>query len=199
MGRAEVLTLVLALTLLYGCAQGQMPQQCAAKQGGYLANCVYVNAVMEQNPFYCYSLSVMGQRVECLTDATDPAMKKRLENLKQDERDAIFMPESEVQPASFPGQLPTIKPKPGQIPSGEGGYAATGGTADQPSPDEALYNAAVEGNDLQLCLQISSSEAVKSCISQIARQTKRPELCKTLKDKNLSELCNLYSLGDREG
>jgi len=196
MGRAIVFAFLLSLSLMHGCAGGQMPPACAEKSGASLANCVYVNAVLGQNPFFCYSIQDVGMRTTCLKDATDSAMKKRLENLKPSARDAIFMPESEP---TQPGNLPAGKPGTGGAASGGTGATAPGGggsQAEEQSIDQSIYNAAVEANDLQLCLQIATDKTLKSCVSQIARKTKNPELCKTLKDNDLLELCNLYSLGD---
>lgn len=171
--------LLAAALFLGGCAQARMPKECESRQGASLESCVYKQAVMAQEPFYCYSISDMEKRVRCLKDATDTAMQKKVQNLRDDEE--IEIP---AEPANPPQEPPAPPPQ------------QNNGAVNTAEIDGSIYAVAVASNDLQLCEQIFDPKIVKSCISQIAQKTKNPELCVSLTSIELVELCNLYSLGN---
>ena len=70
--------LASAFLLIYGCIQVSPSQQCSTLAPEDQPGCTYYSAVMDQNPYSCYSMANMAQREVCLKDAIDPAAKKAL-------------------------------------------------------------------------------------------------------------------------
>ena len=70
--------LAAAFLLIYGCIQVSPSQQCSTLAPEAQPGCTYYLAVMDQNPYPCYSMANMAQREVCLKDAIDPAAKKAL-------------------------------------------------------------------------------------------------------------------------
>jgi hypothetical protein len=187
-----VLILSLAM-LLTGCVQGGLPSTCSNVTPDRLANCVYIWAVTEQNAFDCYSISDLGQRKMCISDASNPAIKKKLGGMAQSERDSIFVSKP------FPSAPSTsiMQPLPSNATEDTGAVLDGNETIveNATSLDQRVYEQAVQANDVQLCEQIADYSVLRSCISQIARQKKIPAICDTLSDKDNIELCRMYSQG----
>ena len=187
--------LVLALGFLFfGCVQGSLPSQCLGMSGERLTNCVYVRAVIGQNPFNCYSIDRIDVRKTCISDASNTAMKKKIEGMAQSERDSLYMSTTaEALPAAPTGQPAAPsgagQALPGEIP------ADTGASNETPSLDQQVYSHAVDANNVQLCEQIGDYSTMRSCISQVARQMKVMAICDTLSTQDNIDLCRMYSQG----
>ncbi len=174
------------LIVLFGCLQPSLPESCAGVAKSKLANCVYVGAVSEQNPFYCYSLSDIEQRKTCLQDAADPAMKKALQRALPSQRDAIF----ETEDNELPPTPPNVQPKPvPMLPSG------SCDSADASEKDSCLVSAAISQSDMSLCGMVFDLKARQMCISDLARKTKNISACDVLEDENDQLLCRGYAKG----
>jgi len=187
-----VALILSALVLLSGCAQRTIPNACQSTPQEKLANCVYVNAVLEQNPYYCYSLTNMEQRRTCLHDAAEPAMKTALERASPPERETIFYaPPSDEQPyyVAPVSQSPQQPEKTAVVPAQCDSYSGT-------AKDDCLFAAAIAQLDMPACSAISDSALRKSCISDVARKTKDIASCDTLASPDDANLCKLYARGD---
>ncbi|MFA6213650.1 MAG: hypothetical protein WC717_00025 [Candidatus Micrarchaeia archaeon] len=184
-----IFPLLLAVALS-GCTQGGIPQSCAGTPPGELSNCIYVSAVLGQNPYQCYSLSDLPQREKCLRDSSDPAAVKQLERMSMAERAEIFASGPTVPPGSVP---PSEAPASGTVPAPEPGQPSAPEQA-----DALLYEQATAENDMAACTAIASQPTRESCITQIALQVKNPEICATLSQADDIDLCNLYAKGGEQ-
>jgi hypothetical protein len=148
---------------------------------------------MEQNPFLCYSIDKMEWRKTCISDSSNPAMAKKIGALTEDERNAVF---STVAPAQIPANSAAQKP---QETADEENVIAPSpslpANESNASKDQKIYSQAVSSNDIMLCEQILETETLKSCLSQVARQTKIPSLCEALSTKDNIDICRTYSQG----
>ena len=190
--------LVLALSFLFfGCVQGSLPQQCSGMSGDRLANCVYVRAVIDQNPFNCYSIEKLDIRKTCISDASSTAMKKKLVSMAQNERDMLLIgPNSSETPVVPAGQQPATATNETSSTTMQPG-ATTG--ANHSSLDQQVFLQAVDANRIELCEQIGDYETMRSCISQVARQTKVLSVCDSLSTADNIELCRMYTQGGEKG
>jgi len=183
-----VYTILLAfsLALLAGCTQAQLPQSCAGLSSEGLAACIYESAVLEQNPFSCYSLPEGSLRSACLADASDSSMKKLLERLTPQERAQLLGLAAASAEAPGTGALPYAPAETGQgAPEAEQPGAA--------GADSQYYGQAVESSDMAACTSISDPSMRASCITQVALQVKKPEVCNALALKADIDICNLYA------
>lgn len=184
---------VALLFFLSGCTMGGIPQQCSGVPQDSLASCIYIQSVLDQNSFYCYSIGSIENRKACIRDSSDPLAKKRLEAMSEAERQGALegkKPPEEPQPTQ-----PQPEPQPQEvnvtiIPPTEPGEVSVA------ELDQELYGAAVQANDLQLCEQIYDPEVLKSCISQVARQKKDILGCDTLSQEEYRLICRMYSQGE---
>lgn len=104
-----LLLLAAAFILIYGCIQVTPSQQCAALPPEDQPGCTYYSAVMDQNPYPCYSMANMAQREVCLKDAIDPAAKKALSRVPASKASNVLRGKtasSETAP-QFPAPLPS--------------------------------------------------------------------------------------------
>lgn len=181
-----------ALILLPGCAQRTIPYACQSVSQEKMANCVYTFSVLEQNPYYCYSLTNMDQRRTCLHDSAEPAMKTALERASPADRSAIFAPAANegTQPAQKE-EIPTYPQPPpmATVPAQCDSYSGS-------AKDSCLSSAAITQLDMAACGAITDSEFRKSCISDVARKTKDISSCDTLASPDDANLCRLYARGD---
>ena len=187
------IALIMSLAmLLTGCVQGGLPSTCSNVAEDRLANCVYLQAVSDQNPFDCYSMGNIAQRKMCISDASNQEMKKKVDGMGQAERDLIFV----TAPAPAPA-VPVGQPFPSNATNGTDGNGVGNGTVDgnATSTDQVVFEQAVQANDVQLCERIADYSVMRSCISQIARQKKIPAICDTLSNQDNIELCRMYSQG----
>ncbi len=180
---------ILLLVFSYGCTQGSVPSHCKSLPEDRLANCIYNQAVMDQNPFYCYSIANIEQRSICIGDASSPTAKATLEKAASKQRNAIFMEEEEPQALPTPAPSTSPEPEPQQ-----GSCAAKSGE----EKDRCFKSQAVQESDLKVCEQITDSTTRESCISEIAIKTKDLDSCKELSDGDDQNLCNLYVKGDEQ-
>ena len=164
-----------------GCAQTSIPAACAGLPENRLSNCIYIQAVSEQNPFYCYSISDTSQRATCMRHASDPAMKKTLQNSKASDVGGIFAKQEE--PPAPPVET---------IPEPQVGCESKSGK----QKDECFRTEATSKSDIHICEKVSDKAILEACISQIARKTKDLESCKALFAAANRDLCRLYAKGE---
>ena len=186
---AAAALILCALILLSGCASRTIPSACQAAKQGMLANCVYVNSVLEQNPYYCYSIADLEQRKTCLRDASEPSMKSAIERAPQAEKDSIFappqLPPSYVEVPPAPPQEKPAPIKPGECNSKTGA-----------EKDACLKAAAISNLDMAACRWISDAAVRKACISDVARKTKDISSCSLLNSTDDINLCKVYAKGE---
>jgi len=188
-----LLSLALAL-LLFGCTQAGVPPACANSTVDKLPNCVYVAAVLEQNPYDCYSLQNMSQREKCLRDASDSAVQKLLAQMTPEERAKAFAAISGAADAS--GINIPIPSPPSNAPANPNtGSTITNPPAGAPDADSQSYEQAISTNDMAPCTEISSASMRSSCITQVALQVKNPAICAQLTAQSDSDLCKMYAQG----
>lgn len=183
------------LVLLSGCTMGGVPQKCSGLPQDRLASCIYIQAVLDQDPFYCYRLDSIDDRKVCIRDSSDSLAKKRLEAMTDAEREGALRG---IKPA--PEAAPPYQPAEPEQPTTEVGAIVVPPTEPQEVSvqelDAELYSTAVQANDVQLCEQIYDPEVLKSCISQVARQKKNLSICETLSTQDYIEICRMYSQGE---
>jgi hypothetical protein len=184
---AALLALSIAV-LLSGCTQGGSPSVCSSGKPAMFANCVYINAVMEQNPFYCYSLEDKYQRGVCIQDASDAAKKTLLERADPATRDAIFAEKSATQPAPPMQENATPTEQPPVVVPQEGC-----GSLQDAAKDNCYRALAVEKSNISTCEQVLSPVVRENCIAQEAQAVKKPEICPSLTNQSSIDLCNFYS------
>lgn len=182
MKRLQLSLLLAAAIFLSGCLQTSVPSQCTTLSPSKLANCIYINAVVDQNPFYCYSLEDVSKRATCLQDASEPSMRKVVQRSLPSEKDRVFSDEPAVAPPTGPAQ-----PEPEQT---EGCPSVAGDERDR-----CLLETAIGGSDVESCEDIASPAVVESCIAQIGSSTKNIALCEKLSEKRNQDLCKLYARG----
>lgn len=178
---ALIFTVALLGILFSGCVQSSAPQACAGFAPEQLAACTYEQAVLEQNPFYCYSISDITARKECMRAASDPIVKKQLENSKR--RGEPTRQNVTVVVEKPPTVVPPAEPL---------SCEAMNGT----KKDECLRARAMNESDLFGCVKITSQSIRMACVSQVAQSTRDVELCVNLGDKELRDLCRLYAKGE---
>ncbi|MCX8174695.1 MAG: hypothetical protein N3E51_00615 [Candidatus Micrarchaeota archaeon] len=195
MRSAAAIVAFLLLFFISGCAQRTIPSACASSEPSRLANCIYNNAVTEQNPYYCYSLEDKRQREICMRDAADPNARKALLNSLASEREAIFVAQEGQAHSKQGGNFESPEEAAPQAQAAEqSSCAGLIGTA----RDNCFKTVALESQQIAYCESISDATIRKSCISEIARKTKDIQSCKTLSQKENINLCNLYVKGDEQ-
>ncbi|MFA4983030.1 MAG: hypothetical protein WC588_02315 [Candidatus Micrarchaeia archaeon] len=187
-------TALAALSILlfaFGCAQSSLPQACSALPAEKMPNCAYVSAVLEQNPFYCYSLPDPEQRATCIRDSSGPVMKSELERSSQSQRDSIFAPsEAQVPPAAT--QPPATQDQT-QPPAADETVCMEKQGGER---DSCLSAYAIGSKAISHCAQIVSQPLRESCITQIAKSTRDMESCEQLEVQADYEICRSYSQGE---
>jgi len=186
-----LLSLALLL-LLFGCAQGGIPSACANSPVDKLSNCIYVAAVLEQNPYDCYSLQENTQREKCLRDASDSSAKKSLEQMTPSERANIFVATPEAANASGISSIPFLPPANEPANSNASPAIITPKTGVSEADSQA-YVQAIAANDMSPCITITDASTRASCITQVAIRVKKLEVCSQLTQKADIDLCNLYA------
>jgi hypothetical protein len=191
MGRILAAAAFAALAfMLVGCIQIGSQKACEGYSGNQLSSCIYSQAVLDQNGFECYSLLNMTQRKMCIKDASDSSMKPKFQSMSENERLSIFSDESAKPAPSVPEIEQTDT---------DNETTVVINTGDNEDINESLYlysdqyNAAVKSNNLQACEEIPNANVSKSCISQVARQTKNVTACGTLNSSALAQICRSYS------
>ena len=180
--------------LLFGCTQGAIPAACANSPADTLSNCVYVSAVLKQNPYDCYSLKNSTQREKCLRDASDSVVQKLLEQMTPDERAKIFAAISGATGASgtnIPIPLPPANVQANSTPF----PAIINPPAGVSEADSKAYEQAIAANDIAPCTTITDASTRASCITQVAFRVKNPAICSQFTLKVDIDLCNLYAQG----
>jgi hypothetical protein len=177
--------LLISLALLFGCLQSGIPSECSGVSSSKLANCIYVKAVSEQNPLRCYALQEKDRRASCMKDATNPAARNTLGRIEESQRESVFTEPSEPAKPETPPQKPAEKPA----------RFAGCDSAPKEEQDVCLRESALNSSTMAICEQIKDTSILQNCITQIARMTKRPEICDSLKSKDNAELCRLYAKG----
>jgi len=191
MGKFALIAASLAFFLMFsGCTQSSLLQACQGIPSEKLPNCVYVNAVLSQDPFPCYSLSDVSQRTTCIKDATDPAMKSELERSSQAQRDLIFAPKEPTPVQGIARQPPSQNPVQQQPDAETGCMAKEGGER-----DVCFSTFAIENRIIAHCAQIINQPLRESCIAQVARATRDIASCETLPVQEDYEICRAYSQG----
>ncbi len=180
--------LLFCFAAFFGCTQGGA-SECNSAPPEKLSNCIYVKAVMDQNPFYCYSLHDNSQRDTCIKGASDPNVKAELERSSPSQRNLIFEEpgaspshaNATVAPVPVPPRIATASPL-GQC------------NSFQPSDaDQCMRAIAIEGNDVSACKGIQDQAIRQNCITQIAKMVKNPSICASLSSQGDINLCNLYA------
>jgi len=182
--------LAFSLALLFGCTQGSIPSACANAAPEKLANCIYVNSVLDQNPYTCYPLSDATQKEKCLRDSSDSSVQKLVSGMSPSERDQFFAIVTGAISTALPGEEPSGATQQPQPPS-SGAVTIPSGAASE--ADAQSYAQAVQANDMSPCVSISDASMRASCITQVALKVKKPEVCSSLTVKADLDLCNLYA------
>ena len=191
------LMLLALLLLLFGCTQGGIPSACANSPVEKLANCVYVSAVLEQNPYDCYSLKENSQREKCLRDASDSAVKKLLEQMTPAERAKVFAAITSAVDAS--GMNITVPIPPASAPTNPAPpRAIINPPTGVSEADSQAYAQAITANDMAPCTAIIDASTRASCITQVALRVKNPAMCSQFTQKSDIDLCNLYAKGGEQ-
>lgn len=186
--------LVAALCALFGCA-GSVPSSCASATPDKLANCAYRAAVMEENPYYCYSIQDAEQRATCIRDVGNAEVKKKLQTATAQEQEQIFnSPSSPSQNPSQNTPAPESQPAPEVQPVVVQVSDCQNATGRE--KDGCIRDKAVASQDLSQCPLISDPSLRDSCISKIARMTKDLSACGSLPSEDDRALCNLYAQGN---
>jgi hypothetical protein len=180
---------MLALAFLSGCAQMAIPSACQSLPDAKMANCIYINSVAEQNPYYCYSLLNLSQRKTCLQDSTDTAMRDALQRAPQEQRDAIFtqLPPPQKQPAQ---KAPAVQQPP--IPAQASGCNSTNSS----QAGSCLRALALSQLNVTACDSISDSVQRNGCISGVARMAKNVSACASLNGTEEASICSYYAKGE---
>jgi hypothetical protein len=198
MGRFQpsvIVSALVALAFFFGCTQSTLPSSCTGVNEDRLANCIYTSAVLDQNPYACYSLSSLSQRETCLRDSTDSAAKSRFEYLSPEERARMFATgEDLIVAAPLPLQntepiVPISNNTPSAPPLQQGGALPSGIS----EADAQSYMQAVNNNDLAPCVSIVDASTRTSCISEVAQKIKNPAVCPMFTLKEDFDLCNMYA------
>ncbi len=182
----EIILSVFLFLLLCGCASRAVPNACQSVSQGALANCVYVNSVLEQNPYYCYSIENLEQRKTCMQDASSPTMRTALQRASPEEQKSIFI--SAQPPPQDYSQSPPSRP-PAAPQQGCGAKAGA-------ERDACFKAEAISTLKISTCDQIPTASARQSCISDVARKTKDIESCSALKSSEDANLCKFYAKGE---
>ncbi|MEM4633693.1 MAG: hypothetical protein QW275_00905 [Candidatus Anstonellaceae archaeon] len=169
---------------LPGCIQPAVPDACKSLQGNKFTDCIYRSAVLEQNPFLCYSIEDIDQRSICLRHATNPAMKAQVQYAMQEEN----KPSAKEVPDSPPTQLPPSE----TFPQEEGNCFAKSGE----QRDNCLRDEALASKDLLGCEKIDSFSIRTSCIAKVAMASRNLEKCNELSDEQSRNLCRTYAKGE---
>lgn len=186
----------LALVFIFGCIQQSiLTTACAGVSQDRLANCIYVNAVEDQNPYYCYEMPANRPDVRkaCITDASDDSMKTALDNMVQSQRDQLFM---ENTSANANPAMPSMPPEATNSTAPENisnTTVALNITANM--TDNETYAAAVASLQITACQNIADPSLHNSCISEVAQKTKNISACAALTLPADQDLCNAYSRG----
>ena len=151
------------------------------------------SAVLEQNPYDCYSLKNMSQREKCLRDASDSAVRKLLEQMTPAERANVFAAISGAANAS--GITVPPLPPAGEPAIPENGSAAMNQSGGVSAADSQAYERAIAASDMAPCATIADSSVRASCITQVALRVKNPAVCGQFTKKADLDLCNMYAQG----
>ncbi|HIH19293.1 TPA: hypothetical protein HA225_04920 [Candidatus Micrarchaeota archaeon] len=180
-------TLVFSLFILSGCAR--TPSECSSVAPSRFANCVYLKAVTEQDPFHCYSLSDTNQRAICIRDAANSAARESLLRATPEQRALIFFSDQPVLPVA--NETPKLPPGPSANQTDP--QQGLCGSLPLDQKEQCLRDIAVGAKDMAACEGIAGPAMRQSCITTIARTLKSPEICLKLSQSENIDLCNLYS------
>ena len=176
------------LAAFFGCAQGG-PAECGSAPPEKLANCIYVKAVMDQNPFSCYSLEDTNQRARCIKDASDPAVRTSLQSALPEQRDSIF-----AEPVPSPSKAnATIAPEPEPPKTAPASPLEQCNSFQPPDADQCMRAIAIESKDIAACNGVRDRTTKQNCITQVAKMVKSPAICGSLSSQDDINLCNLYA------
>jgi len=163
---SKKLLLILTFAFIYfsGCISVSLPSNCLTAQSKI--DCVYKEAVLSQNPFYCYSISDISKRKICIQDAINPSMQKLiLLNQNPEEQNA---PANEMKENN--------QKKQNQTQPNNTLFLECSGNL-----DECISKKAEESNNISLCTLINSSER-SSCIIRIAKFSRNVSICEVLSE-----------------
>ncbi len=179
---ASAFAFALLCALLFGCVQSSLPQACAGAAPDKMGYCIYVQATLEQNPFYCYSLQDTAARSNCIRSATDDVARKQLENsIRQGQ------PASTQQNVSVP-VAPPVVPQPAANASCDSLSGA--------DRDKCMLGESVHYADLLGCVKISDQAIRIACVSQVAQGTRDLSSCVNLENSTLRDICRTYAKGE---
>ena len=189
MKKVIVALAALFLVFLSGCAQTGAPADCSGVPPAKFSNCLYVKAVMEQNPFRCYSLSDLNQRAQCIKDASNQEARSSLQRALPEQRDSIF-----ADNVAAPAKENKTEPPPAEAqrspPAAPLEQCNLLASQDR---DNCLRALAVENKVIATCTGISDETVRQNCITQIAKMVKDPSICAPLGKQADRDLCNLYA------
>lgn len=177
------------LIFAYGCVQEASNPACTGLPPGKFENCIYVSAVLEQNPLPCYSIQELVKRERCLRDSTDVSMKKALENMAEHDRASIFV-QPQQKPAPNP---PTDVDSPAQQNQTQPPNQTS--NASNALPPSELLGQAISSKNITICSKIEDSSLRLSCITQISKMLKNLSNCELLPSPQDAEVCRMYSKG----
>ncbi|MEM4348574.1 MAG: hypothetical protein QXN37_03325 [Candidatus Anstonellaceae archaeon] len=175
----------LLLVLLYGCITSPVPNNCQGLPQEKFANCIYIEAVSDQNPNLCYHIADLGQRKICLQDAIEPSAKAALSKALPSEKEAIFVPQAKdqtQQSGSLREEQPQLSKQPCEDKVGI-------------QKDECINELAIAQSNMKKCKEIEEWSIRQICISNIAKKTRNLSLCNEFDPNTLdADLCKFHAV-----
>ncbi|MEM4554274.1 MAG: hypothetical protein QXT25_00285 [Candidatus Anstonellaceae archaeon] len=173
----------LLLILLYGCIASPIPSNCQNLSKDKFSNCIYIEAVSEQNPNLCYHISDLEQRKVCLKDAIEPSAKAALSKALPSEKETIFVSQ-ESKPAEPEVR---VEERPAAKKPCEGLIGV--------QKDNCISELAITQSDMKKCKEVEEWSVRQICISNIAKKTRNLSLCNEFEPNTLdSDLCKFHAV-----
>ena len=101
MARFQFALILLSTLALSGCIS--QLSNCGSAPPAKLSECIYTDAVMNQDPFSCYSIPDFNQRAKCIKDASDPNVRTQIQHALPGQAGPVFT-EPPPSNASVPAQ-----------------------------------------------------------------------------------------------
>lgn len=147
--------------------------------------CAYVEAVLAQQPSYCYAVSNMTLREKCMADSNNPDAIAGASAPQSQEQ--AFVPDVSMPPG-------------GNSASGLQGPLVRGAVElcmekEKTTRDSCTRAVAIETGNLSMCNSVLSGDIRPMCVANIAARQKKLADCGVLERISDKELCRQYSSG----
>ncbi|VVB58906.1 Uncharacterised protein [Candidatus Anstonella stagnisolia] len=148
------------------------------------SNCIYTQAVLQQDPYVCYNLPE-SQREVCFKAAANPLEKKKLQG-----RQAIA-PFAQPQPTAQQAQAASPSLPENQTDM----QKALANCPASSDSDSCFFSLAKENSAVLICDRVKSKQVRDTCISNVAISSKKPAECSLLATEDEKTLCLSFSSG----